>query len=73
MDILGWIIVIALFIIGMAGAIYPILPGLSPFTWRCLFTAGSLHSSITIHGSGLFRPSFWWCSSLPIMRLTPGG
>ncbi|MEK3733602.1 MULTISPECIES: DUF456 domain-containing protein [Paenibacillus] len=27
MDILGWFIVIALFVIGMAGAIYPILPG----------------------------------------------
>lgn len=27
MDILGWILVILLFVIGMAGAIYPILPG----------------------------------------------
>lgn len=27
MDVLGWIIVIALFLVGMAGAIYPILPG----------------------------------------------
>lgn len=27
MDILGWVLVIALFIIGMAGAVYPILPG----------------------------------------------
>mgnify|MGYP001484229252 CR=1 FL=1 len=27
MDILGWILVIALFAVGMAGAIFPILPG----------------------------------------------
>ncbi|WP_435925825.1 DUF456 domain-containing protein [Paenibacillus sp. DYY-L-2] len=27
MDVLGWILVIALFVIGMAGAIYPVLPG----------------------------------------------
>ncbi|MNO25126.1 hypothetical protein D3C76_149580 [compost metagenome] len=26
-DVLGWIVVIALFAIGMAGAIYPVLPG----------------------------------------------
>ncbi|MFM9280451.1 DUF456 domain-containing protein [Paenibacillus jiagnxiensis] len=27
MDILGWVLVIALFVIGMAGAVYPVLPG----------------------------------------------
>lgn len=27
MEIIGWIIVIALFVIGMAGAVYPVLPG----------------------------------------------
>lgn len=27
MAVLGWILVIALFIIGMAGAVYPVLPG----------------------------------------------
>ncbi|MDQ0193873.1 DUF456 domain-containing protein [Paenibacillus wynnii] len=27
MTILGWILIIALFVIGMAGAVYPILPG----------------------------------------------
>ncbi|WP_085979488.1 DUF456 domain-containing protein [Paenibacillus curdlanolyticus] len=27
MEIIGWIVVVALFVIGMAGAIYPILPG----------------------------------------------
>ncbi|BBI35119.1 DUF456 domain-containing protein [Cohnella abietis] len=27
MDILGWLIIVALFVVGMAGAIYPILPG----------------------------------------------
>ncbi|EFM08724.1 protein of unknown function DUF456 [Paenibacillus curdlanolyticus YK9] len=27
LEIIGWIVVVALFVIGMAGAIYPILPG----------------------------------------------
>ncbi|MBB6670918.1 DUF456 domain-containing protein [Cohnella nanjingensis] len=27
MDILGWVLVVALFAVGMAGSIYPILPG----------------------------------------------
>jgi uncharacterized protein YqgC (DUF456 family) len=27
MDVIGWIIIVALFIIGMAGAVYPVLPG----------------------------------------------
>ncbi|WP_166240761.1 DUF456 domain-containing protein [Paenibacillus turpanensis] len=27
MDIIGWVLVIALFIVGMAGAVFPILPG----------------------------------------------
>ncbi|MBB6632714.1 DUF456 domain-containing protein [Cohnella thailandensis] len=27
MDILGWIIIVALFVVGMAGAVYPVLPG----------------------------------------------
>lgn len=27
MDIVGWIIIVALFIVGMAGAVYPVLPG----------------------------------------------
>ncbi|MFB5761785.1 DUF456 domain-containing protein [Paenibacillus medicaginis] len=27
MDILGWVLVIALFVIGMIGAVYPVLPG----------------------------------------------
>ncbi|MFF3925753.1 DUF456 domain-containing protein [Paenibacillus lactis] len=43
MDVLGWIIVIVLFIIGMAGAIYPILPGviaiyLALFVYGWFFT-----------------------------------
>lgn len=43
MDILGWIIVIALFLVGMAGAIYPILPGavaiyLALFVYGWFFT-----------------------------------
>lgn len=27
MDVVGWIVVIVLFIVGMAGAVYPVLPG----------------------------------------------
>ncbi|MCC3374662.1 DUF456 domain-containing protein [Cohnella sp. REN36] len=27
MDILGWVLVVGLFVVGMAGSIYPILPG----------------------------------------------
>ncbi|GIO11150.1 hypothetical protein J19TS2_07050 [Cohnella xylanilytica] len=27
MDIVGWVIIVALFVVGMAGAVYPILPG----------------------------------------------
>ncbi|MET3208506.1 UNVERIFIED_CONTAM: uncharacterized protein YqgC (DUF456 family) [Paenibacillus sp. PvR008] len=27
MDVVGWIIIVALFIVGMAGAVYPVLPG----------------------------------------------
>ncbi|WP_029192216.1 DUF456 domain-containing protein [Paenibacillus harenae] len=27
MDILGWVLVVLLFVVGMAGAVYPILPG----------------------------------------------
>ncbi|THF82609.1 DUF456 domain-containing protein [Cohnella fermenti] len=27
MDILGWIIIVVLFVVGMAGAVYPVLPG----------------------------------------------
>ncbi|WP_106766899.1 DUF456 domain-containing protein [Paenibacillus faecalis] len=43
MDVLGWIIVIALFVVGMAGAIYPILPGvvaiyLALFVYGWFFT-----------------------------------
>ncbi|WP_054958208.1 DUF456 domain-containing protein [Paenibacillus dakarensis] len=43
MDILGWIIVIALFLVGMAGAVYPILPGvvaiyLALFVYGWFFT-----------------------------------
>ncbi|MFI2857847.1 DUF456 domain-containing protein [Paenibacillus sp. JSM ZJ436] len=43
MDVLGWILVIALFAVGMAGAVYPILPGvvaiyLALFVYGWFFT-----------------------------------
>jgi uncharacterized protein YqgC (DUF456 family) len=27
MDVIGWVLIVSLFIVGMAGAIYPVLPG----------------------------------------------
>ncbi|WP_068500674.1 DUF456 domain-containing protein [Paenibacillus kribbensis] len=27
MDVIGWIVIVVLFIVGMAGAVYPVLPG----------------------------------------------
>lgn len=27
MDVLGWVLIVALFVVGMAGAVYPVLPG----------------------------------------------
>ncbi|QJD84164.1 DUF456 domain-containing protein [Cohnella herbarum] len=53
MDILGWVIISALFVVGMAGAVYPILPG-----------ALAIYAAFFIYGWFFsFEPfGFWfWC------------
>jgi uncharacterized protein YqgC (DUF456 family) len=39
MDIVGWVLVIGLFLVGMAGAIYPVLPGVLAI-YSALFVYG---------------------------------
>ncbi|MDG0814538.1 hypothetical protein SAMN05216312_102488 [Cohnella sp. OV330] len=50
MDILGWVLVIALFAIGLAGAVYPILPGALAI-YFAFFVYGWFFS---------FEPFGWW-------------
>lgn len=53
MDLLGWVIITALFVVGMAGAVYPILPG-----------ALAIYAAFFIYGWFFsFEPfGFWfWC------------
>ncbi|MEK4046972.1 DUF456 family protein [Paenibacillus sp. FSL H8-0048] len=62
MTILGWILIIALFAIGMAGAVYPILPGalaiyLAFFVYGWFFSFGS------------FGPWFWIAQTLIVVVL----
>lgn len=45
LDILGWILIVALFVVGMVGTIYPILPGALAiyaafFVYGCFFSFG---------------------------------
>lgn len=56
MVILGWILIIALFAVGLAGAVYPILPGALAIYLAFLYTAGSFRSDRLESGSGLSRP-----------------
>lgn len=55
MAILGWILIIALFAVGLAGAVYPILPGALAIYLAFLYTGGSSASNLSESGSGLFR------------------
>ncbi|ETT78923.1 hypothetical protein C173_02364 [Paenibacillus sp. FSL R7-277] len=62
MIILGWILIIALFAIGMAGAVYPILPGalaiyLAFFVYGWFFSFDS------------FGPFFWIAQTLIVVVL----
>jgi uncharacterized protein len=59
MDILGWILVIALFITGMAGAIYPILPG-------ALAIYGAFFVYGLFFGWSEFGPWFWIIQTLTV-------
>ncbi|MNZ74042.1 hypothetical protein D3C78_924760 [compost metagenome] len=61
-DVLGWIIVIALFVVGMAGAIYPVLPGVLAiyfafFVYGWFFTFEE------------FGPFFWIIQTLIVVVL----
>ncbi|WP_199620555.1 DUF456 domain-containing protein [Paenibacillus alkalitolerans] len=52
MDILGWVLVAVLFVIGMAGAVYPILPG-------ALAIYGAFFVYGLFFGWKEFGPWFW--------------
>lgn len=55
MDILGWIIVIALFVTGMAGAVFPVLPGVLAIYAAFSSTGGFSRSRHWARSSGLSR------------------
>jgi len=49
-DILGWILIVVLFVVGMAGAVYPILPG-----------ALAIYAAFFVYGWFFsFEPFGWW-------------
>lgn len=62
MTILGWILVIALFVVGMAGAIFPVLPG-SVAIYFAFFVYGWFFSF------GEFGPWFWIIQTLIVVVL----
>ena len=62
MDVLGWIIVILLFLVGMAGAVYPILPGVVAI-YLALFVYGWFFSFDP------YTPLFWIIQTLILIVL----
>lgn len=62
MTILGWIVVIALFAVGLAGAVYPILPGALAI-YLAFFVYGWFFSFES------FGPWFWITQSLIVVVL----
>lgn len=62
MEIIGWLIVIALFVIGMAGAIYPMLPGVIAI-YLALFVYGWFFSFED------YTPLFWIIQTLILVVL----
>lgn len=62
MDVIGWIIVIALFAVGLAGAIYPILPGALAI-YAAFFVYGLFFS---FHPFGFW---FWTIQTLIVVVL----
>ncbi|CAM3849391.1 DUF456 domain-containing protein [Cohnella lubricantis] len=62
MDIIGWMIVIALFAVGLAGAIYPILPGALAI-YAAFFVYGLFFS---FHSFGFW---FWTIQTLIVVVL----
>lgn len=62
MDILGWIIVIALFVTGMAGAVFPVLPGVLAI-YAAFFVYGWFFSFEAL------GPVFWIVQTLIVVAL----
>lgn len=62
MDVIGWILVIALFAVGLAGAIYPILPGALAI-YAAFFVYGLFFS---FHPFGFW---FWTIQTLIVIVL----
>lgn len=62
MDVIGWIIVIALFAVGLAGAVYPILPGALAI-YAAFFVYGLFFS---FHDFGFW---FWTIQTLIVIVL----
>ena len=62
MEIIGWILVVALFLVGMAGAVYPILPG-----------ALAIYAAFFVYGLCItFKPFgvlFWTIETLIVAML----
>jgi Uncharacterized protein conserved in bacteria len=62
LDILGWILIVALFVVGMAGTIYPILPG-----------ALAIYAAFFVYGwffsFGDFNVWFWIIQTLIVVVL----
>ncbi|GIQ68444.1 DUF456 family protein [Xylanibacillus composti] len=61
-DVLGWILVILLFVIGMAGAVYPVLPGVLAI-YAAFFVYGGFF------GFGALNWWFWIIQTLIVLVL----
>lgn len=62
LSVIGWILVIALFAVGMAGAVYPVLPGVLAI-YFAFFVYGWFFSF------ELFGPFFWILQTLIVVAL----
>lgn len=59
---LGWTLIIALFVIGMAGAVFPILPGVLA-VYAAFFVYGGFF------GFGVFGPWFWFIQTTNVLAI----
>ncbi|MDF2719900.1 MAG: rane protein [Paenibacillus sp.] len=62
MDILGWVLIVALFAVGMAGAIFPILPGVLA-VYAAFFVYG------LFFGFGEFGVWFWFLQTSAVAAI----
>ncbi|KAA9008688.1 DUF456 family protein [Paenibacillus spiritus] len=62
MTVLGWLLIIALFLVGLAGAVYPILPGALAI-YFAFFVYGWFFSF------GSFGPVFWTVQTVIVAAL----